>query len=112
MGSYSRSGFNEARCRTSSWRRLAAQHPKRPLPRREVRQAGEGAQAMSKACRANPEHLAPVRISKTAWYYEERTGIVVVAEKRNENGSLYAVIHTKIPWWKLKLTMKRQEERE
>jgi hypothetical protein len=67
---------------------------------------------MSKACRAKPpERLQPVRISSTAWYYEDSDGISIYAEERYPDGRLITVITTKIPWWKLERSMARQRRR-
>lgn len=62
-----------------------------------------------KACRhVDGPRLTPIRLSRTAWYYEETHGLTVVAEKRDESGELMAVTQTKLPWRKLESSMSRR----
>lgn len=53
------------------------------------------------------EHLSPIRISKTAWYYEEKVGIIAVVEERDNAGNLRAVTQTRISWPKLERSLRR-----
>lgn len=66
---------------------------------------------MSKQCRPQSKlRLDPIRLSQTAWYYEEPQGICVVAEEREE-GRLIGVTKTIIPWHKLKSSLARHEDK-
>lgn len=67
-----------------------------------------------KACRSveNRHRLKRIRLSRTAWYYEEKHGLTVVAERRTSDGSLLCVIQTKLPWAKLITSVDRHQGKE
>jgi len=49
----------------------------------------------------------PHKISATAWWYEERDGIMVVQEARTVGGVHLALVRAKIPWISLLAAAKR-----
>ena len=51
--------------------------------------------------------LTPINISKTAWYYEEKYGIAVIVETR-DNGKHVRTTQTLIPWRKLEASLSRK----
>jgi hypothetical protein len=53
---------------------------------------------MSKAIGEDGYPCAPRQLSETAWFYEMRKGINVVAEKREPDGTLVSVVQTVISW--------------
>ena len=55
------------------------------------------------------EYFGPVRVNKLCWYYEERKGICVVQEVRDDRGALLGVAMTTIPWAKIEASVRRHK---
>ena len=51
--------------------------------------------------------LAPQNVSKTDWYYEEKTHMLFVHEVRTEAGDYIRTDQIKIPWKKVEASLKR-----
>ena len=65
-----------------------------------------------KSCRSTKNNsLAPIRLSRTAWYYEKPKGLVVVAEARNPAGHHVATTIVTIPWHKLETSIARHKKK-
>ena len=50
----------------------------------------------------NPHHISP-----TQWWYEDKRGICVIVEARNQDGTYHSTTHTNISWNKLLKAAKR-----
>ena len=53
--------------------------------------------------------LEAIDLTPSAWYYEDKGGIEVFAEKRTDEGLFIARTMTFISWRKLKASLKRKE---
>jgi hypothetical protein len=51
--------------------------------------------------------LAPQHISKSSWYYEEKTHMLFVHENRTADGTWISTDQIKIPWRKIEASLKR-----
>ena len=51
--------------------------------------------------------LSPVRLSRIAWYYEDKAGLTVISEARNDAGKYLATTVTLIPWRKIEASLQR-----
>lgn len=64
---------------------------------------------MSKKCRAESKlRLSPIRLSRTAWYYEELKGICVVVQLIDGSGDLLGTTSQIVPWSKIEDSLKRR----
>ena len=50
----------------------------------------------------------PQDISRTAWYYEYRTHLLLVHEVKNADGSHLKTDSIKIPWRMIEISLKRR----
>jgi hypothetical protein len=63
-------------------------------------------------CRSTKsEFLKPIHLSREAWYYEERRGILVVQEARTKDGELLKTAMVTIPWSKLERALEQRKGR-
>ena len=53
----------------------------------------------------------PQKIDLKNWYYEERTGIVVIHEVYSADGVYQQTDSIKIPWSKLETSLKRKKKK-
>jgi hypothetical protein len=51
--------------------------------------------------------VKPQHINKAAWYYEERSSLLLVHEIRSDDGAYLRTDQIKIPWRKIEASMKR-----
>ena len=55
----------------------------------------------------NKRRNEPQHVSETAWYYEERHGLTVVAEMHNAIGGYIGTVQVKLPIRKLRDSLSR-----
>lgn len=54
--------------------------------------------------------LDPVRISKSAWYYETKHGLNLVMEVRDSASQLVKTTMTIIPWRKIEVSLRHHKK--
>jgi hypothetical protein len=54
----------------------------------------------------------PHDITKTDWYYEERSNLLLVHEVRDKDGSWIRTDQIKIPWRKIEASLMRRKARK
>jgi len=54
-----------------------------------------------------PPSLSPQKISKTAWYYENKRSLLVLVECYDKTGTYHQTIQFRIPLSMLKRSLKR-----
>jgi hypothetical protein len=63
---------------------------------------------MSKRVEKQGLREKPINLDEHNWYYEDKGGIDVIHEIRDEEGNYYRTDHIKIPWKKLLESVKRK----
>ena len=56
--------------------------------------------------------LGPIKLSRTAWYYEEPRGITVVQEARTSDDEHIQTVTSTITWRKLAASLRRKNRRK
>jgi len=61
---------------------------------------------------AKPTGPGPHQITKNDWFYEERTGLLLVHEVYSPMGNYLCTEQIKIPWRKIEASLKRRKARQ
>jgi hypothetical protein len=62
--------------------------------------------------KAKASDLGPHKITKNDWFYEERTGLLLVHEVYSPLGNYICTEQVKLPWRKLEASLKRWQARK